>query len=130
MTERERVLRDREVYAKGLLRGNRGIGPYSDDELASAKRVSAAEFPLPTRTVPTVRQGLLTLVGVEPCWYRVFERGDAMFTWRYVERYYTRADALARTKGKELGGGWPPEDQPVVAALLLLPLTEEIEDTE
>lgn len=123
MAERERVLRDREVYVRGYLRGKWGLGMYGNSDVATARRVAEAEFPLPTRTVPTVRPGVAKQAKGEPWWYRVREGDESC----WVARFRIKADALAERNVFDCA--WPPEDQPTVAALLLLPLTEEVEDT-
>lgn len=122
MAERERVLRDREVYVRGYLRGKWGLGMYGNSDVATARRVAEAEFPLPTRTVPTVRQG----VAEGGKWWYQLVVYDSRDDYRGVVRYASRLAAIYDRDN--MGDNWPPEDQPTVAALLALPLTEEVED--
>lgn len=113
MTARELVLRDRAAAVKAL----KAVHGYSLD---GAEAFAAYLFPLPTRTVPTVRQGV---ADGGRWWYRVLVSCGNHSVYRYdCERAARNHDPVVR-------GWWPPEDQPTVAALLQLPLTEQVEDT-
>lgn len=120
---REDVLRWREG-AVAALTDCMAFGILWDDEERRRQAVIAAArlFPLPTRTVPTVRQGPRTY------FYRVMPFITGVLSGGVtVMRYGSKEDA--RNGYNHLGINWHPEDQPTVAALLALPLTEEVEDT-
>jgi len=125
MTDRATILAKREGAVEALM-WFWGFAPgKSYDErhrLAEAETVRL--FPLPRRTVPTVRQGVAE---GGKWWYQCEGSLPPSVFGRYcVWRYRNRADALAGQF--KLRADWPPEDQPTVAALLLLPLTEDVED--
>lgn len=123
VTEREKVLLRREGALAVLM--EEGV-PWR--AVVSAEEVAARLFPLPTRTVPTVRQA--NGPGEQGTWYRVLcdsDGGRSRFPLHVVHRFVSRLAALGGVDS--LGEGWYPEDQPTVAALLALPLTEQDEDT-
>lgn len=119
MTEREKVLLRREGAVAAIEKwAPLRIGPSALLEFARAE--AAKLFPLPPRTVPTVRRGVAD--GAR-WWYRVLVSDGNHTVYRY------RSEGAARNGSPVASGWWPPEDQPTVAALLALPLTEEVEDT-